>query len=103
MTCRGAWTHATRAPPAFSSPHRQDHHRMSRIDEALRISEGADGARAEVIPFQPGSFPPLSQYGHEVAERPVPEKPAPSGSTERAERFDAYASAASCAKAEAAR
>lgn len=45
---------------------------MSRIDEALRMSEGANGiGAAEVIPFQPGHLPPLSQYDDEKADRHV--------------------------------
>ena len=45
---------------------------MSRIDEALRISEiGSSVGAAEVIPFQPGHFAPLGQYGHESAVTPA--------------------------------
>jgi len=59
---------------------------MSRIDEALRISEDGGIASAEVIHFQPGDFPALSQYAREHVERHVPDEPVSAGSTEPVKR-----------------
>src|SRR5215213_2503582 len=63
---------------------------MSRIDEALRISESAGGVvTSEVAPYQPGHTSPFGQYGledavavEELAEAhkvsvPVPQVPVP--------------------------
>jgi protein-tyrosine kinase len=60
---------------------------MSRIDEALRISEKAAGTMvSEVAAVQPGRFSPLNQYGHEGPDRHVHDEPAPPRFAEPAEQ-----------------
>ena len=59
---------------------------MSRIDQALRIREGATGApRSETTVFEPANSS-LAHYPNESALRPEPEPYAPAFDPLRAER-----------------
>ena len=61
---------------------------MSRIDEALRISEEANGIVAsEVAAVQLGPFSPLSQYRREDSDRQAHDEPAALRSAEPSELF----------------
>ena len=61
---------------------------MSRIDEALRLSEQANGIVASEVAAVPrGRFSPLSQYEHEDPDRHAHEEPFAPRSVEPSESF----------------
>jgi len=73
---------------------------MSRIDDALKMLEVANGTvSSEALAFLPGRIPPLNQYGHEDGERHAHVEPALPPRVEAVEPIPLPASAPAAASA----